>query len=79
MITPLSLSSIHFQIALETIIGSSQGSRMSERITPLRGKRRLKKIASASPMVNCPAIDPTVNRTVLSIAVENTEELRTEA
>ena len=47
-------------------------------MTPLRGKRRLKKTASASPMVNCPAIEPTVNRNVLSMAVENTEEVSTE-
>ena len=29
-------------------------------------------------MVNCPAIEPTVNRNVLSMAVENTEEVSTE-
>ena len=38
----------------------------------------MKKTASASPMVNWPAIEPTVNRKVLSTAVENTEEVSTE-
>jgi hypothetical protein len=69
---PLSLSRIHRQTAPETISGISHGSRISDRSSPLSGKRRRKNTASARPMANCPAIEPTVNRTVFSIAWPNT-------
>ena len=46
-------------------------------MTPLSGKRFLKKTANARPMVNCPMMDPTVNRTVFSRAVVKTEDRMT--
>ena len=68
---PLSWSRIQRHTALETISGISQGSSSSDRSTPLSGNRRWKNTASASPMTNCPAIDPTVNSTVLTSALLN--------
>ena len=52
----------------------SHGSSSSDRSTPLSGNRRRKYTARASPMVNCPAIEPTVNSSVFSRALLNTGE-----
>ena len=60
-------------------MGSSHGRSRRERMTPFSGNLLLKKTASASPIVNCPAIDPTVNRTVLPSAVVKMEDPMTDA
>src|SRR3954453_10242228 len=62
--TPESLLSIQDQVDAETISGSSQGTRNSARIRLDSGNRRWKKMASASPRLNCTAIDATVNTRV---------------
>ncbi|MCY1244127.1 hypothetical protein D9M72_571850 [compost metagenome] len=71
---PLSLSRIQRHTALETMSGSSQGSRSRLRRIPLSGNFCWKKIASARPITNWPRMDPTVNSAVLSNAVENNDD-----
>jgi hypothetical protein len=69
---PLSCSRIARHAALPTISGMSHGSRNSARSTPLSGKFLWKNSASSIPITNCPAIDPTVNRAVLTTALLKT-------
>lgn len=77
--TPESWSRIHFHTALDTMSGSSHGRSSSARSRPLSGKDRRKNSASTSPITNCPAIDPAVNRNVLSSAVEKIPDESTDA
>jgi hypothetical protein len=75
--TPWSWSNIHRQTAPLTTSGSSHGSRSSDRSSALPRKRPLKNTASARPMANWKTIDPAVNSTVSSAAVENSGLLST--
>lgn len=55
----------------DTTMGTSQGSRISERSTPFSGKRRLKNTASARPMQNWPSREPAVKTSVCHSALPN--------
>jgi hypothetical protein len=55
----------------DTTMGTSQGSRISERSAPLRGNLRLKKTARASPTQNCPSSEPAVKTSVCHRALPN--------
>ena len=74
---PLSCSRSARQAALPTINGISQGSRKSARRTPLSGKFLWKNSASSIPITNWPAIEPTVNKAVLTTALEKTSSVTT--
>src|SRR5689334_10922829 len=64
LMMPESLLNIHDQVEAETISGSSHGTRNSARSPRDNGKERLKKTASARPIVNWNTRDTSVNTIV---------------
>src|SRR3954470_14433489 len=74
---PESLLSIQDQVDADTISGSSQGTRNSARSVTDSRKCRVKKTASAMPMLNWSARDTTVKTTVCTSAGRKVESAKT--
>jgi hypothetical protein len=62
---------IHLNTVAETTSGNSHGTSSRDRRSALRGKRREKKTASASPIVYWKKIDATTKIAVTSTALAN--------
>lgn len=76
--TPVSWSRMRRQTTPDTTMGTSQGSRIRERRTPPRGKRRLKKTARARPTQNWPSREPAVKTRVCRRALPNRASWKTD-